>query len=199
MKETLRWRPNMTASGVPRALVQDDSFGDYRFEKGTVFTWNHYGISHDEDEYPDNQTFQPERFLDDEVFDMLKGQTGFGFGRSSALSLSHSLACILISGWQAAVSAPDGSSGHATCSSPSADFSIVSTSSKTRPTPSTIAASTPRLTRRRPLRFAWSLAVPNTNNSSDASVPLRDQKLTDIDLPSQKLLDRRGRLEGDAK
>ncbi|OBT97320.1 hypothetical protein VE01_04690 [Pseudogymnoascus verrucosus] len=81
MKETLRWRPNMIASGVPRVLVEDDVVGPYRFEKGTVFTWNHYGISHDEQEYKNNQVFDPDRFLNEDLNDMLKGHWGFGMGR----------------------------------------------------------------------------------------------------------------------
>jgi cytochrome P450 len=80
MKETLRWRPNMIASGVPRVLVEDDVVGPYRFEKGTVFTWNHYGISHDEQEYKNNQVFDPDRFLNEDLNDMLEGHWGFGMG-----------------------------------------------------------------------------------------------------------------------
>ncbi|KAH0342001.1 hypothetical protein KCU83_g9432, partial [Aureobasidium melanogenum] len=81
IKESLRWRPNMTASGMPRALIEDDQFGNYKFEKGTVFTYNHYSISHNEAEFPNNTVFEPERFLTEDLNDMLKGHLGFGAGR----------------------------------------------------------------------------------------------------------------------
>lgn len=88
IKESLRWRPNMTAAGTPRVLVQDDAIGPYRFEKGTIFTYNHFGLSHNEALYQDNTVFRPERYLDDEVDDMLKGHLGFGLGENS-----HHLLC----------------------------------------------------------------------------------------------------------
>ncbi|KAJ5385554.1 hypothetical protein N7517_003465 [Penicillium concentricum] len=81
IKESLRWRPNMTASGMPRALIEDDTYGQYKFEKGTVFTYNNFGIMHDEKEFPDNETFKPERFINSELGEMLKGHLGFGAGR----------------------------------------------------------------------------------------------------------------------
>ncbi|KAK4942809.1 hypothetical protein LTR10_017569 [Elasticomyces elasticus] len=81
IKETLRWRPNMTATGTPRALIEDDTYGDYKFENGTVFSYNNFGICHNEDEFPRNAEFLPERFLNDDLQDMLKGHLGFGAGR----------------------------------------------------------------------------------------------------------------------
>ncbi|KAH7137038.1 cytochrome P450 [Dactylonectria estremocensis] len=81
IKEGLRWRPNMIPTGMPRMLVEDDSWGPYRFEKGTIFTWNAWGISHNEKEFKDNERFVPERFMDENVYDVLKGQFGFGMGR----------------------------------------------------------------------------------------------------------------------
>lgn len=83
IKESLRWRPNMTAAGTPRVLIQDDAIGPYRFEKGTIFTYNHFGLSHNESLYQDNTVFRPERYLDDEVDEMLKGHLGFGLGEHS--------------------------------------------------------------------------------------------------------------------
>lgn len=80
IKEGLRWRPNMIPTGMPRMLVEDDSWGPYKFEKGTIFTWNAWGISHSENEFKDNERFVPERFMDENVYDVLKGQFGFGMG-----------------------------------------------------------------------------------------------------------------------
>ncbi|KAL1615103.1 hypothetical protein SLS56_011930 [Neofusicoccum ribis] len=81
IKESLRWRPNMTAFGAPRVLIEDDAIGPYIFEKGTIFTYNHWGLSHNEAVYKDNEVFRPERYLDADVDDMLKGHFGFGLGR----------------------------------------------------------------------------------------------------------------------
>ncbi|KEF61521.1 uncharacterized protein A1O9_03088 [Exophiala aquamarina CBS 119918] len=82
VKESLRWRPNMTTSGTPRALTEDDTYGEWVFEKGTVFSYNHYGLSHDGKEFPDqHDAFVPERFLNDDLHDLLKGHLGFGAGR----------------------------------------------------------------------------------------------------------------------
>ncbi|EMR69670.1 putative cytochrome p450 protein [Eutypa lata UCREL1] len=91
MKETLRWRPNMTPTGVPRVLVEDDAVGPYKFEKGTVFTWNHYGISHSEHEFENNEIFTPERFLNEDLKDMLKGHWGFGMGKRNRKYRSTSI------------------------------------------------------------------------------------------------------------
>lgn len=73
----------MTATGTPRAIIEDDSYGDYTFEKGTIFSYNNFGISHNEKEFPQNEVFLPERFLNDDLQDMLKGHLGFGAGMVS--------------------------------------------------------------------------------------------------------------------
>ncbi|KIW10721.1 hypothetical protein PV08_10020 [Exophiala spinifera] len=81
IKESLRWRPNMLPAGVPRTLIKDDKYRDFVFEKGTIFTYNNFAISHNEKEFPSNDVFSPERFLNKDLQDMLKGQLGFGTGR----------------------------------------------------------------------------------------------------------------------
>ncbi|KAL6248504.1 hypothetical protein RBB50_004759 [Rhinocladiella similis] len=81
IKESLRWRPNMTGSGTPRALMEDDTYRGFAFEKGTVFSYNHFAISHNEKEFPHNDVFLPERFLNDDLQELLKGHLGFGAGR----------------------------------------------------------------------------------------------------------------------
>jgi cytochrome P450 len=40
---------------MPRALIEDDSYKGYKFEKGTVVTYNHFSISHDEKEFAENE------------------------------------------------------------------------------------------------------------------------------------------------
>lgn len=80
VKESLRWRPNMLPFGVPRSLIEDDKYRDFVFEKGTTFVYNSYAISHNEKEFSSNDVFSPERFLDDDLQEMLKGHLGFGTG-----------------------------------------------------------------------------------------------------------------------
>jgi cytochrome P450 len=70
----------MTTSGTPRALTEDDTYGEFVFEKGTVFSYNHYGLSHDGKEFSQHEAFLPERFLNDDLQDLLKGHLGFGAG-----------------------------------------------------------------------------------------------------------------------
>jgi len=81
VKEVLRWRPNTADTGAPHALTQDDEYNGYKFEKGTVFTWNAWAISLDPREYKDPVRFMPERFLNDDLDSVLEGQWGFGAGR----------------------------------------------------------------------------------------------------------------------
>ncbi|KAG6827500.1 hypothetical protein H0H92_011520 [Tricholoma furcatifolium] len=48
---------------VPHRLVQDDIYNDYALPKGTICIGNIWGILHDEELYPDPESFKPERFL----------------------------------------------------------------------------------------------------------------------------------------
>lgn len=79
VKETLRWRPFLQ-SGVPHVLIKDDEYEGYRFPAGTEFTWNAYAIALNESEYPDPLTFNPDRFLDDDLDKLTKGHWAFGAG-----------------------------------------------------------------------------------------------------------------------
>lgn len=82
-KESFRWRP-MAEIGVPHALIQDDEYEGYRFPAGTVFTWNAHAIALDPKEYEQPERFWPERFLNADLNDPLKGHWGFGAGESDA-------------------------------------------------------------------------------------------------------------------
>lgn len=81
-KETLRWRPFIQA-GVPRELIKDDEYKGYTFPAGTVFTWNPWAIALSEKEYENPFEFIPDRFLNDELKDPLKGHWSFGAGMFS--------------------------------------------------------------------------------------------------------------------
>ncbi|KAH7067217.1 cytochrome P450 [Paraphoma chrysanthemicola] len=81
VKEGFRWRPNIAEIGAPHMLMKDDEYEGYRFPAGTVFTWNAWAIALNPKEYPEPERFWPERFMNDDVDNALKGHWAFGPGR----------------------------------------------------------------------------------------------------------------------
>lgn len=82
VKEGFRWRPNLAEIGVPTTLIKDDEYEGYKFPAGTVFVWNAWAIALDPREYKDPERFYPERFLNADLSNPLKGHFGFGPGES---------------------------------------------------------------------------------------------------------------------
>ena len=80
VKEGFRWRPNLAEIGAPTSLVKDDEYEGYKFPAGTVFTWNAWAIALDPREYEEPLRFWPERFLNEDLNNPLKGHWGFGPG-----------------------------------------------------------------------------------------------------------------------
>lgn len=78
-KEALRWRPYLQ-TGVFRTLTQDDEYEKYKFPAGTIFTWNAWAIALNPEEYEDPEVFKPERFLNEDLNNPLKGHWSFGAG-----------------------------------------------------------------------------------------------------------------------
>lgn len=83
IKESVRWRP-LLRIGLGHALIKDDEYEGYRFSAGTVFTWNAWAICMNPEEYEDPEAFKPERFLNDDLDNVLKGHHGFGPGEEFA-------------------------------------------------------------------------------------------------------------------
>lgn len=81
VKEGFRWRPNIAEIGTPTMLIKDDEYEGYRFPAGTVFTWNAWAIALSPDEYKEPERFNPDRFLDENLLNPLKGHFGFGPGK----------------------------------------------------------------------------------------------------------------------
>ncbi|KEF56578.1 uncharacterized protein A1O9_06767 [Exophiala aquamarina CBS 119918] len=81
VKEGFRWRPNIAEIGAPTTLIKDDEYEGYRFPAGTVFVWNAWAIALSPAEYEDPERFWPERFLNADLDNPLKGHWAFGPGR----------------------------------------------------------------------------------------------------------------------
>ncbi|KAG6883716.1 hypothetical protein C0993_004338 [Termitomyces sp. T159_Od127] len=82
-KESLRWGTPAPLS-VPNRLVVDDIWNGYHLPEGTICIGNIWGILHDEEMYPDPNSFKPERFegLDPKEAKRLDPMNYvYGFGR----------------------------------------------------------------------------------------------------------------------
>ncbi|KAF4979180.1 hypothetical protein FZEAL_4553 [Fusarium zealandicum] len=64
VKEGIRYRSIMAELEIPHRLEQDDTYGGYFFPKHTVFHANYAAILMDKDTYPDQQPFNPARWLE---------------------------------------------------------------------------------------------------------------------------------------
>lgn len=82
VKDGFRWRPNIAEIGAPHMLTRDDEYEGYRFPAGTVFTWNAWAIALNPDEYEQPERFWPERFLNGDEDNALKGHWAFGPGET---------------------------------------------------------------------------------------------------------------------
>ncbi|KAI0082381.1 cytochrome P450 [Panus rudis PR-1116 ss-1] len=82
--EAMRWRP-VTPFAIPHQLMEDDEYNGYYIPKGATVIGNSWAILHDEKDYPDPESFKPERFLtaDGKLNPEIRDPTQytFGFGR----------------------------------------------------------------------------------------------------------------------
>lgn len=85
VKEGFRWYP-FGPIGVPHMMSQDDEYEGYKLPAGTMVTWNMHHLSRSPDEYQDPERFWPERFLNDDLNNPLKGHWAFGAGMIVHLS-----------------------------------------------------------------------------------------------------------------
>jgi len=80
-REVMRCFP-VTPLGLPHMTTEDDLYGDYIIPAGTTVLPNVWGMTHDEQIYPDPHVFKPERFLgSDGTLNEDSEILTFGFGR----------------------------------------------------------------------------------------------------------------------
>ncbi|KAK4188886.1 putative cytochrome P450 17A1 [Podospora australis] len=84
VSETLRWRPIAVLGGTPHATTADDWYEGMFIPKGSTVIAPLWSIHLNEEDFPDPNTFKPERFLDEERMKEYPGTMGhsaFGWGR----------------------------------------------------------------------------------------------------------------------
>ncbi|KAG1829919.1 cytochrome P450 [Suillus variegatus] len=81
MLESLRWRP-VNIGGFPHRASKDVIWNNYLIPAGATVIGNHWAIANDPEVFPEPQTFNPQRWIDDagRVRGDLRFFT-FGFGR----------------------------------------------------------------------------------------------------------------------
>ncbi|KAK0500312.1 cytochrome P450 [Armillaria luteobubalina] len=81
LSEALRWNP-VVPMGMAHRSVQDDVYGGYYIPAGATIVGNVWAMLHDEKDYPNPFTFDPDRFMSAEGKEpQLYPMVAFGFGR----------------------------------------------------------------------------------------------------------------------
>ncbi|KAK7676907.1 hypothetical protein QCA50_020163 [Cerrena zonata] len=83
MMEVLRWKP-VVPFDTPHAVMEDDEYRGMFIPKGTIVIANVWNMLHDPEVFPDPETFNPSRFLNDGKLDpniLDPSSVAFGFGR----------------------------------------------------------------------------------------------------------------------
>ncbi|KAG2099561.1 cytochrome P450 [Suillus discolor] len=81
MLESLRWRP-VTLGGIAHCAIKDMIWNNYLIPAGATVIGNHWAIANDPEVFPEPQTFNPQRWIDDAG--RVRGDLRFfpfGFGR----------------------------------------------------------------------------------------------------------------------
>ncbi|KAJ7065510.1 cytochrome P450 [Mycena amicta] len=83
VKEVLRWR-SVAPIAIPHYVAVEDEYRGYRIPAGSIVVGNAWALLHDNDIYPDHESFKPERFLIDGKLNpdaRDPDMAAFGFGR----------------------------------------------------------------------------------------------------------------------
>jgi cytochrome P450 len=83
VEETLRWRTVTVLGGIPHAPIKNDVYNGYHIPAGTPITENAWAIHRHPREFPEPDSFRPERFLNglERPYPNIKGHNAFGWGR----------------------------------------------------------------------------------------------------------------------
>ena len=83
-KEAMRWRSVTAMGAFAHAPIKDDVYRSYYFPAGTAIFGNLWAIHSNPEDFPEPDTFRPERFLDErKPYPTKLGHHGFGWGRRS--------------------------------------------------------------------------------------------------------------------
>ncbi|KAF8531834.1 cytochrome P450 [Gautieria morchelliformis] len=81
MKEVFRWAP-CVPGGFPHSSDADDEYKGFKIEANTMVIPCIWTMHHNEKVFPESYTFNPERFISQDVpINLVEGHYGFGFGR----------------------------------------------------------------------------------------------------------------------
>ena len=85
MKETMRWRSVTALGAFAHAPIKDDTYRGYRLPAGIHVYGNLWAIHADPKDFPDPDTFKPERFMKENKrpYPNKIGHNAFGWGRRS--------------------------------------------------------------------------------------------------------------------
>ncbi|TFK37823.1 cytochrome P450 [Crucibulum laeve] len=84
LREVLRWKP-VAPIAIPHLVTEDDVYDNYFIQKNSTVIGNVWAMLQDEDEYPNPERFDPERYLRNGKLDLSDVRdpldASFGFGR----------------------------------------------------------------------------------------------------------------------
>jgi cytochrome P450 len=85
MKEAMRWRSVTTLGGFAHAPIKDDTYREYTLPAGIHVYGNLWAIHSDPKDFPDPDSFKPERYLEENrrAYPNKIGHNAFGWGRRS--------------------------------------------------------------------------------------------------------------------
>ncbi|KAH7335757.1 cytochrome P450 [Rhizoctonia solani] len=92
ISEVIRWRPALPTA-LPHVCLEDDKYRGYDILKGTIIFGNVWAMSRNETVYPSPETFDPERFSDDQLPEI----PVFGWGRRRCPGASFGESSVFIS------------------------------------------------------------------------------------------------------